>query len=29
MYLACVTVTDDLGAVAVAQTAFHVEDVAR
>ncbi len=28
MYLASVTVTDDLGAIAGAQTAFHVEDAA-
>ena len=28
MYLASVTATDDLGAIAVAQTAFHVEDAA-
>jgi hypothetical protein len=28
MYVACVTVTDDLGAIAVAQIAFHVGDAA-
>ena len=28
MYVASVTATNDLGAIAVAETAFHVEDVA-